>query len=180
VDEQALSQLIEWQVFNGVTGIVPVGTTGESPTLSTAEHKRVIDIAVEAAAKRVTVIAGTGSNSTTEAIDLTRYAAQAGADAVMVVTPYYNKPTQQGMIEHFAAVQAAAEIPNIIYNIPGRSVVNLSDETIATLAKLPNIAGIKDATGDLARVSTLRQLVGPEFSILSSALTRKVGTDVSR
>ncbi len=175
VDEKAFAQLVEWQVAQGVQGIVPCGTTGESPTLTHAEHMRVVEIAVEAAAGRITVMAGTGSNATAEAVEFTQHAKKAGADAVLVVAPYYNKPTAEGQYQHFKAVQDAAEIPNIVYNIPGRSVINISDETLARLAKLPNIAGIKDATGDLARVSTLRQLVDDDFVLLSGEDMTTVG-----
>lgn len=175
VDEKAFQALVEWQVEQGVQGIVPCGTTGESPTLSHAEHMRVVELAVEAAAGRITVMAGTGSNSTAEAVEFTQHAKKAGADAVLVVAPYYNKPTPEGQYQHFKAVQEAAEIPNIVYNIPGRSVINISDETLARLAKLPNIAGIKDATGDLARVATLRQLVDEDFVLLSGEDMTAVG-----
>lgn len=156
VDEKAFQDFIEWQVSQGVHGIVPCGTTGESPTLSFEEHTRIVRLAVEAAAGRVTVLAGTGANNTEEAIHFTKEAKQAGADAAMLVAPYYNKPTQEGLYQHYKTVQDAVEIPIVIYNIPGRSVVNITDDTLTRLAKLPNIAGVKDATGDLARVSTLR------------------------
>lgn len=175
VDEAAFQALVQWQVEQGVQGVVPCGTTGESPTLSHDEHRRVVELAVEAAAGRCVVMAGTGSNSTAEAIELTQHAKKAGADCVLVVSPYYNKPTQGGLYEHFKAVAAAADLPNIIYNIPGRSVVNITDETLAKLAKIPNIAGIKDATGDLARVSTLRQLVDDTFALLSGEDMTAVG-----
>lgn len=175
VDEKAFQALVEWQVEQGVQGIVPCGTTGESPTLSHAEHMRVVELAVEAAAGRITVMAGTGSNSTAEAVEFTQHAKKAGADAVLVVAPYYNKPTPEGQYQHFKAVQDAADIPNIVYNIPGRSVINISDETLARLAKLPNISGIKDATGDLARVATLRQLVDEDFVLLSGEDMTAVG-----
>jgi len=175
VDEAAFQALVEWQVEQGVQGVVPCGTTGESPTLSHDEHRRVVELAVEAAAGRCVVMAGTGSNSTAEAIELTQHAKKAGADAVLVVSPYYNKPTQGGLYEHFKAIAQATDLPNIIYNIPGRSVVNITDETLAKLAKLPNIAGIKDATGDLARVSTLRQMVDRSFALLSGEDMTAVG-----
>lgn len=175
VDEKAFQDLVVWQADQGVQGVVPVGTTGESPTLSHDEHKRVVELAVEAAAGRILVMAGAGSNSTDEAIGLVKHAKQAGADGVLIVAPYYNKPTQQGLYEHYSAIQAAADLPNFIYNIPGRSVVNITDETLAALAKLPNIAGVKDATGDLARVSTLRQLVDDEFILLSGEDMTTVG-----
>ncbi|MCI5049123.1 MAG: 4-hydroxy-tetrahydrodipicolinate synthase [Rickettsiales bacterium] len=167
VDANAFQALIEWQIEQGVDGIVPCGTTGESPTLSHEEHQHVVELAVEAAAGRISVMAGTGSNSTDEAIAFTEHAKRVGADATLVVTPYYNKPTQKGLIAHFDAIAASADIPNFIYNIPGRSVINITDETMATLSKHVNIAGIKDATGDLARVSTLRQMVDDDFIILS-------------
>ena len=175
VDEPAFQALVEWQIAEGVQGVVPCGTTGESPTLSHAEHRRVVELAVEAAAGRITVMAGTGSNSTQEAIEFTRHAKQAGADAVLVVAPYYNKPTPSGQVAHFTAVADAAEIPNFIYNIPGRSVINISDDTLATLSKHRNIAGVKDATGDLARVSTLRHLVGDDLILLSGEDMTAVG-----
>ena len=175
VDEKAFQELVAWQADQGVQGVVPVGTTGESPTLSHDEHKRVVELAVEAAAGRITVMAGAGSNSTGEAISFVKHAKQAGADGVLIVAPYYNKPTQQGLYEHYNAIQAAADLPNFIYNIPGRSVVNITDETLADLAKLPNIAGVKDATGDLARVSTLRQLVDDDFILLSGEDMTTVG-----
>lgn len=158
VDEGAFQRLVEWQISEGINGLVPCGTTGESPTLSHAEHMRVVELCVEAAAGRVPVIAGSGSNSTEEAIVLTRHAQQAGADAALVVAPYYNKPSQEGLYQHFKAIADSVDIPIFIYNIPGRSVVNLTDETLARLAKLPNIAGLKDATGDLCRPLTLRAL----------------------
>jgi 4-hydroxy-tetrahydrodipicolinate synthase len=167
VDEKAFQKLVEWQIDQGSHGLVPCGTTGESPTLSHAEHKRVVELCVEAAAGRVPVIAGAGSNSTAEAIDLTRHAKMAGADGALVVTPYYNKPTQEGLYLHFKAVAEAADIPVLIYNIPGRSVVDMSVETMARLAKLPNIVGVKDATANLARVSQQRAAAGPDFIQLS-------------
>lgn len=175
VDEKAFLSFIEWQIAEGVDGIVPCGTTGESPTLSHEEHKRVVELAVKAAGGRVKVMAGTGSNATSEAIEFTQHAKKAGADSVLVVAPYYNKPTQEGLYQHFKAVAESADIPNIIYNIPGRSVINIADETLARLAKLPNIAGIKDATGDLARVSTLRHLVGDRLALLSGEDMTAVG-----
>jgi 4-hydroxy-tetrahydrodipicolinate synthase len=160
VDVAALESLVEWQVGEGVHGLVPCGTTGESPTLTPAEHGDVVERTVKVAAGRVKVMAGTGSNSTAEAIDYTKHAEKAGADAALVVAPYYNKPTQEGLYQHFKAVAAATSLPIFIYNIPGRSVVNMTDATLARLAEIPNIAGIKDATGDLARVATLKHLVG--------------------
>lgn len=167
VDEKAFQAFVEWQISEGSRGLVPVGTTGESPTLSHAEHERVVDLCIEAAAGRVPVIAGTGSNSTDEAIHLTRHAQDAGADAALVVTPYYNKPTQEGLYAHFKAIHDSSDIPIIMYNIPGRSVVDMSVETMARLYALPNIIGVKDATGDLARVSLQRWRVGEDFLQLS-------------
>ncbi|WP_089176038.1 4-hydroxy-tetrahydrodipicolinate synthase [Bosea sp. AS-1] len=167
IDEAALRALVDWQIENGSTGLVPVGTTGESPTLSHDEHKRVVEIVVAQAKGRVPVIAGAGSNNTTEAIDLAVHAEKAGADAVLVVTPYYNKPTQEGMYQHFKAVNDAIGIPIIIYNIPPRSVVDMSVETMARLYELKNIAGVKDATANLARVSQQRHALGPDFIQLS-------------
>ena len=167
IDEAALRSLVEWQVEQGTHGLVPCGTTGESPTLSHAEHMRVVELCVEAAAGRVPVIAGAGSNSTAEAIELTRHAAACGADAVLVVTPYYNKPTQEGLYQHYQAIHGAADIPILIYNIPGRSVVDMSVETMARLAKRHNIVGVKDATNDLARPLRTRVEIGPEFCQLS-------------
>jgi 4-hydroxy-tetrahydrodipicolinate synthase len=175
LDARAFSELVQWQAEQGVDGIVPVGTTGESPTLSHDEHKRVVELAVEAAAGKIAVMAGAGSNNTAEAIDFTKHAKAAGADAVLVVAPYYNKPPAAGQLAHFRAVADAAEIPNFIYNIPGRSVIDIADETIAELSKHPNIAGIKDATGDLARVSTLRALVDSDFILLSGEDMTTVG-----
>lgn len=167
IDEAAFRKLIDWQIESGGHGLVPVGTTGESPTLSHDEHKRTVEICVEQAAGRVPVIAGTGSNNTIEAIDLTQHAAAAGADAALVVTPYYNKPTQEGLYQHYKALNDCADIPIIIYNIPGRSVVDMSVETMTRLAELDNIIGVKDATADLARVSNVRHAIGADFIQLS-------------
>jgi 4-hydroxy-tetrahydrodipicolinate synthase len=167
VDEKALERFVDWQITEGTNGVVPVGTTGESPTLSHDEHKRVVEIAVSVAKGRVPVIAGAGSNSTSEAIDLARHAKMAGADAILVVTPYYNKPTQEGMFLHFTAIADAVDIPLIIYNIPPRSVVDMSVETMARLAKHPNIVGVKDATANLTRPLHTRRACGPEFCQLS-------------
>ncbi|MCD6034817.1 MAG: dapA [Rickettsiales bacterium] len=168
VDETAFRKLVEWQIAEGIHGLVPCGTTGESPTLTHDEHNRVIEICVEAAKGRVPVIAGTGSNSTDEAILMTRHAEEVGADAALIVSPYYNKPTQEGIYQHFKAIHNATKLPIIVYNIPGRSVVDIKDETMARLAELPRIVGIKDATGDLARISSLRVLLkGTPFSYLS-------------
>jgi len=167
VDAKAFQRLVEWQIDQGTHGLVPVGTTGESPTLSHEEHKRVIELCIEAAGGRVPVIAGTGSNCTSEAVALTRHAKEAGADGVLVVTPYYNKPTQEGLYLHFKAINDSADIPIIIYNIPGRSIVDMSVETMTRLFKLPNIAGLKDATANMARVSQQRAALGTEFVQLS-------------
>jgi len=167
IDEEALRVLVEWQIESGSSGLVPVGTTGESPTLSHDEHKRVVEVVVAQAKGRVPVIAGAGSNNTHEAIDLAVHAEKAGADAVLVVTPYYNKPTQEGMYQHFKAVNDAIGIPIIIYNIPPRSVVDMSVETMARLYELKHIAGVKDATANLARVSQQRHAMGADFIQLS-------------
>ena len=167
VDEARLRAFVDWQIAEGTHGLVPVGTTGESPTLSHDEHKRVVEITIEVAAGRVPVIAGAGSNNTREAIDLARHAEHAGADAVLVVTPYYNKPNQEGLYQHFKAINDAIGIPIIIYNIPPRSVIDMSVETMARLFELPNIIGVKDATAKLDRVSLQRHAMGPEFLQLS-------------
>lgn len=167
LDLETLKNLVEWQIGEGSTGIVPVGTTGESPTLSHEEHETVIAEVVKAAAGRVPVIAGAGSNNTVEAIRFVEFADRIGADAALVVTPYYNKPTQRGMVAHFTALHDCAEIPIIIYNIPGRSVVDMTPKTMGELAKLPRIVGVKDATGDLARVSQQRMSCGKDFIQLS-------------
>ncbi len=167
VDERAFQSLVERQIDQGTHGLVPCGTTGESPTLSHEEHLRVVALCVEAAAGRVPVIAGTGSNSTREAIDLTLRAKKAGANAALVVSPYYNKPTQEGLYQHFKAIHDAAGLPIILYNIPGRCVVDISVETMARLAKLPNIVGVKDATADLVRPLRTRLAIGPQFCQLS-------------
>jgi 4-hydroxy-tetrahydrodipicolinate synthase len=167
IDEAALRALVSWQIESGSSGLVPVGTTGESPTLSHDEHKRVVEIVIAEARGRVPVIAGAGSNNTTEAIDLAIHAEKAGAQGVLVVTPYYNKPTQEGMYQHFKAVNDAIGVPIIIYNIPPRSVVDMSVETMARLYELKNIAGVKDATANLARVSQQRHAMGPDFIQLS-------------
>ena len=166
-DEAAFRRLVEWQIENGSSALVPCGTTGESPTLSHDEHMRVTDVCIEVAGGRVPVIAGAGSNSTAEAMMLASHAEKAGADAVLVVTPYYNKPSQEGMYRHFKAIHDAIGIPVVLYNIPGRSIVDLQLETMARLAELPRIVGVKDATGELARVSAYRQVIGTEFCQLS-------------
>ena len=167
VDEAALQKFVQWQIDQGTETVVPCGTTGESPTLSHEEHMRVTELCIEVAKGKVPVIAGAGSNSTSEAVSLARHAKQAGADAVLVVTPYYNKPTQEGLYQHFEAIHDAAEIPIVIYNIPGRSIVDMSVETMARLAKLPNIVGVKDATADLARPAKTRAAIDADFTQLS-------------
>lgn len=163
VDEAAFERLIEWQIAEGSHGLVPCGTTGESPTLSHEEHMRVVELCVKTAAGRVPVVAGAGSNSTEEAIMFTRHAAEVGADAVLSVTPYYNKPVQEGIYQHFRAVHEAADIPIILYNIPGRSVMDIGVETMTRLFELPRVIGVKDATGDIARTSAQRRAMGPDF-----------------
>lgn len=167
VDEKAYAEFVDWQIQEGTHGVVPVGTTGESPTLSHEEHKRVTEIAISVARGRVPVIAGTGSNSTEEAIALTRHAKEAGADAALIVTPYYNKPTQEGMFLHYTAIADAVDLPIIIYNIPPRSVVDMSVETMARLAKHRNIIGVKDATANLVRPLHTRRACGEDFCQLS-------------
>ena len=167
VDTAALKSLVEFQIAGGTNGIVPCGTTGESPTLDHDEHKQVIDLVIQAANKRVPVIAGTGSNSTAEAISLTRHAKQAGADAALIVLPYYNKPTQKGMIEHCRAIADSVELPLILYNIPGRTGVNMLPETVAALADHPNIVGMKEATGNLEQMTQDIVLCGDKLSFLS-------------
>jgi 4-hydroxy-tetrahydrodipicolinate synthase len=167
VDEHAFRALVDWQIASGSHGLVPVGTTGESPTLSHEEHKRVVSICIDETRGRVPVIAGAGSNNTVEAIGLARHAETAGADAVLVVTPYYNKPTQEGMYHHFRAINDAIGLPILIYNIPPRSVVDMSIDTMKRLYELKNIVGVKDATGDVGRVSKQRHAMGPDFIQLS-------------
>ena len=167
VDERTFQDLIEWHLAEGTDGFVPVGTTGESPTLSHAEHERVIELCVEAVAGRAPVIAGTGSNATEEAISLTRHAERAGADGALVVTPYYNKPTQEGLYQHYRAIHDAAGLPIVIYNIPGRCVVDMTPETMARLAQLPRIVGVKDATADIVRPLITAELCGREFCQLT-------------
>ena len=168
LDEKRFQDFVEWQIKEGSTGLVPVGTTGESPTLSHDEHKRVVELCIEAAAGRVPVIAGAGSNNTAEAIDLAKFAEKAGADGLLVVTPYYNKPNQAGLKAHYRAVDNAVGIPIFIYNIPGRSVIDMTSATMAELFKTcKNIAGVKDATANLARASEQRHLCGPDFIQLS-------------
>ena len=167
VDLVALKKLVEWQIAEGSTGLVPVGTTGESPTLSHEEHRRVVEDVVRIADGRVPVIAGAGSNNTAEGIDLIRHAQKVGAAAALVVTPYYNKPTQAGLIAHYTALHDCCTLPIIIYNIPGRSVVDMTPETMGTLAQLPRIIGVKDATGKIERVSMQRATCGRDFIQLS-------------
>ncbi|OYU62515.1 MAG: 4-hydroxy-tetrahydrodipicolinate synthase [Bradyrhizobium sp. PARBB1] len=167
LDLDTLKKLVEWHIEQGSTGLVPVGTTGESPTLSHEEHETVVEEVVKAARGRVPVIAGAGSNNTVEGIRLIQHAARVGADAALVVTPYYNKPTQAGLIAHFTALHDCCALPIVIYNIPGRSVVDMSPDTMGTLAKLPRIIGVKDATGKIERVSMQRASCGPEFIQLS-------------
>jgi 4-hydroxy-tetrahydrodipicolinate synthase len=167
VDERMFRDLVNWQIAEGTSGLVPVGTTGESPTLSHDEHKRVVEWAIEEAKGRVPVVAGAGSNSTGEAIELARHAEQAGADAVLVVTPYYNKPTQEGLYQHFKAINDAIGIPIIIYNIPARSVIDMSVDTMKRLFELNNVAGVKDATANVVRVSQQRAAMGEDFNQLS-------------
>ena len=163
IDDGAFMRLIDWQIAEGTNGIVPVGTTGESPTLSHEEHKQVVELAVKTARGRVPVMAGAGSNSTAEAIGLARHAERAGADAVLVVTPYYNKPTQEGLYRHYKAIAESVALPVFIYNIPGRSVIDMSVETMARLAEIKNIAGVKDATANLTRPLHTTQACGGNF-----------------
>ena len=167
LDLETLKKLVEWHIAEGSHGLVPVGTTGESPTLTHTEHETVVEEVVRAAAGRIPVIAGAGSNNTVEAIRFMRHAEKVGADAALVVTPYYNKPTQRGLIAHFTALHDCCELPIVIYNIPGRSVIDMSPETMGELAKLPRIIGVKDATGDLARVSDQRITCGKDFVQIS-------------
>ena len=167
VDEDAFQRFTDWQLKEGSDGVVACGTTGESPTVSHAENKRIIDLAVEVCKGRAPVIAGTGSNATMEAIDLTTHAARVGADAALVVVPYYNKPSQEGLYQHFKAVHDCVDIPIIIYNIPGRTVVEMDVETTARLAELPRIAGVKDSTKDMQRPYRTRRAIGPDFCQVS-------------
>ena len=167
VDEEAYRQLINFQIENGTAAIVPCGTTGESATLSVEEHNRVIFIAVEAVNKRVTVIAGTGGNSTNEAIELTRHAKDAGADATLQVTPYYNKPSQEGLFQHYKAIAQAVALPQVLYNVPGRTSINMLPETVARLADLPEIVAIKEASGNIGQMTEIVQLAGDKITLLS-------------
>lgn len=167
VDEKGFERFVEWQIAEGSHGLVPVGTTGEAPTLSHEEHRMVVEIAVKTAKKRVPVIAGAGSNSTDEAIDLTRFAKKAGADAVLHSTGYYNKPTQEGLYLHFKAISDAVDLPIVVYNVPGRTVVDILPATLARIAKLKNVKGVKDASAKVERMSQHRQLIGANFAYLS-------------
>jgi 4-hydroxy-tetrahydrodipicolinate synthase len=167
LDEKAFRELVDWQIAEGTNGLVPVGTTGESPTLSHDEHMKVVEWCIEQAKGRVPIVAGSGSNSTKEAIELSKHAERAGADAVLIVTPYYNKPTQEGLYQHFKAINDAIGIPIIIYNIPGRSVIDMSVDTMKRLFELKNIAGVKDATANVLRVSDQRAAMGEGFNQLS-------------
>jgi 4-hydroxy-tetrahydrodipicolinate synthase len=167
LDEKAFRDLVDWQIAEGTNGLVPVGTTGESPTLSHDEHKQVVEWCVEQVDGRVPVIAGAGSNSTAEGIELSKHAEKAGADGVLIVTPYYNKPTQEGLYQHYKAINDAIGIPIIIYNIPGRSIVDMSVDTMKRLFECKNIAGVKDATANMSRVSQQRAAMGEDFNQLS-------------
>ncbi len=167
LDAPTLRRLVDWQIEQGTDALVPTGTTGESPTLSHDEHRRVIDLVVQAAAGRVRILAGTGSNSTAEAIETTRHARSAGADAALVVTPYYNKPTQEGLYRHYMAIADAVDLPLVIYNIPGRCVIDMGIATMARLARHPNVIGVKDATANLLRPLQIRAEIGPDFVQLS-------------
>jgi 4-hydroxy-tetrahydrodipicolinate synthase len=167
IDEDAFVRLVERQIAGGVHGLVPVGTTGETATLSHDEHRRVVELCVKTAAGRVPVIAGAGSNATKEAIELVRHAKQVGADAALVVTPYYNRPSQEGLYAHYAAIDTAVQLPVLVYNVPSRTSVDISNETLARLAKLPNVVGVKDATGDMTRASFQRLSCGEDWVMLS-------------
>ncbi|MDP3430318.1 MAG: 4-hydroxy-tetrahydrodipicolinate synthase, partial [Desulfomicrobium sp.] len=168
LDENAYRELIEWQIQSGINGVVPCGTTGESATMSHDEHKRVIRICVEQVKGRVPVLAGAGSNNTAEAVELTRFAKEAGADGALLITPYYNKPTQEGLYQHFKRIASEVSMPFIVYNVPGRTSVNLLPATVARLNKdIPDVIGIKEATGDLTQVSQVLEYCGPDFQVLS-------------
>ncbi|MFH1243518.1 MAG: 4-hydroxy-tetrahydrodipicolinate synthase [Pseudomonadota bacterium] len=167
VDEETFRELIEFQIENGTNAIVPCGTTGESATLTMREHDRVIDIAVEAVNKRIPVIAGTGGNSTSEAIELTKHAKEVGADGTLQVTPYYNKPTQEGLYQHFKAIAKAVPLPQVLYNVPGRTGVNMLPETVARLAELPEVVAVKEASGNLAQMAEIVKLAGDNIVLLS-------------
>lgn len=167
VDEKAFQKFVDWQIKEGTDGVVPCGTTGESPTLTHVEHKRVTELCIEVAKGRAHIMAGAGSNSTAEAVELAKHAEKAGADALLVVTPYYNKPTQAGLYAHYKAINDAVSTPIFIYNIPGRSIVDMSMETMNDLSKLANIVGVKDATSDLARPIRTKKVIGADFCQLS-------------
>jgi len=167
LDEAAYRELIEFQIKGGIHGIVPCGTTGESPTLSHTEHKRVVEICLDQVKKRVPVVAGTGSNNTAESVDLTKHAEQAGADYALMITPYYNKPTQEGLYQHYKTVASQTKIPIVVYNVPTRTSVNLLPETVARLCGIPNIVGIKEATGDLKQCAKVLELCGDRITVLS-------------
>jgi len=167
VDEAAYTALLERQIAGGVHGVVPVGTTGESATVSTEEHKRIVELTVQVCAGRIPVIAGAGGNDTAKVIDLVRHAKVVGADAALVVTPYYNRPSQEGLFLHYKAINDAVQLPVILYNVPSRTSVDMTNETVERLAKLPNIVGIKDATGDMVRISLMRRVVPSNFSLIS-------------
>ncbi|MCG6918752.1 MAG: 4-hydroxy-tetrahydrodipicolinate synthase [Deltaproteobacteria bacterium] len=167
MDEEGLRQLIEFQIENGVHGVVPCGTTGESATLSHEEHERVVEITVDQVKGRVPVVAGTGSNNTAEAIRLTAHAKKAGADGVLMISPYYNKPTQEGIYQHYKKVAEEVDIPIIIYNIPGRTASNIEPTTFARLAEVKNIAGVKEASGSMKQITEIIRLCGPDFTVLS-------------
>ena len=175
VDEDAFAKLVEWQIAEGTHGLVPCGTTGESPTLSHEEHRRVVEICVEVTKRRVPVMAGAGSNNTLEAIELTKFAKKVGADAVLSVTGYYNKPTQEGQYQHFKAISDAVDLPIFLYNIPGRTIVDISVETMVRIAALKNVVGVKDATSNLARTSMQRHLIGKDFIQLSGEDASSLG-----
>ena len=179
LDEQAFQAFVEWQIAEGSHGLVPCGTTGESATLSLEEHLRVVRLCVEAARKRVPVIAGAGSNSTAHAIELAKGAKAAGADAVLVVAPYYNKPSQDGLVAHYAAINDAVDIPIVVYNVPSRTVIDMSVETVGRLSKLANVVGIKDASGDVGRVARHRALCGSKFALISGDDPNAVGFNAS-
>ena len=178
IDETAYERFIEWQISQGSHGLVPVGTTGESPTVSMEEHKRLIEICVQVARKRVPVIAGAGSNSTAEAIELSEYSRQVGADAVLIVMPYYNKPTQEGLYLHIKAINDAVDIPIVLYNVPARTVADMSVATMARCAALKNVVGVKDATANMARASQQRLACGPDFMMLSGEDATALGFNV--
>jgi 4-hydroxy-tetrahydrodipicolinate synthase len=174
IDEKSLEKLVEFQIKNGVSGIVPCGTTGESPTLSHKEHNLVIELCVKIANGRVKIMAGTGSNSTDEAVEMTKHAKKVGADSCLIVAPYYNKPTAEGIFQHYKALDKCG-IHLYVYNVPGRSVINISDQNLARLSELKNVVGIKDATGDLARIATMRLTIKKKFSFLSGEDVTAVG-----